>query len=203
MDVTIAVATFGGQEWSDLAGQRAIPSARALGVPVVHEHAGTLQDARNAALASVQTDLVIHLDADDELTPGYLAAMAETDADVRVPLVSYVAGGRAHRPRMPRVAGHHHACTAECLTAGNWIVIGACARAQLIRDIGGWRDFSWSEDWDVWLRCHLAGATFATTRAVYRAHVRRDSRNRAPERAAKLAAHHAIAAANGLEGLAA
>jgi hypothetical protein len=67
----------------------------------------------------------------------------------------------------------------------------------MIRDVGGWRDFAWSEDWDVWLRCWLAGATVeAVPAAVYRAHVRPDSRNRAPAREARLAAHQAIVAAN-------
>jgi hypothetical protein len=44
-----------------------------------------------------------------------------------------------------------------------------------------------------------AGATIEPIYgAVYRAHVRPDSRNRAPSREAKLAAHQAIARANGL-----
>jgi hypothetical protein len=46
---------------------------------------------------------------------------------------------------------------------------------------------------------HLAGATFeAIPAAIYRAHVRRDSRNRGASQAAKLTAHRAIAAANGV-----
>jgi glycosyltransferase involved in cell wall biosynthesis len=198
MDVTVAVATFGARSWVRLALERAIPSARALGVPVVHHHGPTLHVARNAALESVETEWVVFLDADDELTPSYFERMAEVDADVRVPLVTYIANERPCRPRMPRVAGHYHDCTAECLPEGNWIVVGAAVRAQLVRDVGGWRDFPWSEDWDLWLRCHLAGATIAPTRAVYRAHVRPDSRNRAPDRAVKHAAHQAIARANGV-----
>lgn len=200
MDVTVAVATFGGPEWTELAWSRAIPSAQAEGVPVVYRHADNLHDARNGALSLVDTEYVVHLDADDELVPGYFNAMATGSADVRAPAVQYVRNGRQHPPSMPHVWNHdRHDCHAECLLYGNWIVIGALARTQLVRDVGGWRDFDWSEDWDLWLRCHLAGATFeAIPDAVYRAHVRHDSRNRAPDQASRLAAHRAIAEANGV-----
>lgn len=199
MDVTIVVSTYGSEEWIDLAQRRAIPSAQALGVPVVHHHADTLHGTRNGALGRVSTEWVCHLDADDELTAGYFEAIASSSGDVRVPSVEYVRRGRRQRPIMPKVAGHQHACTQACLTEGNWIVVGAVARTQLIRDAGGWRDFPWSEDWDLWLRCHLHGADITPTPdAVYRAHVRPDSRNRGASRATRLEAHRAIAEANGL-----
>lgn len=199
MDVTVAVATFGDGSWAQLAATRAIPSAEALGVPVVYAHRHTLHDARNAALNQVDTEWVCHLDADDELDPGYFTAMGAGTADVRAPSVVYVVDGRPRAPWMPRVAGHRHLCTADCLTEGNWLVVGSVARTDLVRSVGGWRDFDWSEDWDLWLRCHLAGATFEAIRpAIYRAHARPDSRNRGADRATKLAAHRAILEANGL-----
>lgn len=199
MDVTVAVSTFGSADWVALAHSRAIPSVEALGVRWVHAHADTLHDARNAALASVDTEWVCHLDADDELTAGYFEAMSAVTADVRVPSVSYVTARRPERPRMPRVAGHHHRCAADCLPDGNWIVVGAVVRSELVRSVGGWRDFPWSEDWDLWLRCYLAGASVEPVPgAVYRAHVRRDSRNRAAPKGVRLAAHQSILAANGL-----
>lgn len=200
MDVTVGVATFGGSEWIDLARARAVPSAMAEGVPVVHCHAATLHEARNAVVAATGTEFLIHLDADDELVPGYVEALTAGTADVRVPAVQYVRNGRPGPPGMLHVWGHdHHDCAAACLPFANWIVVGAMVRTQLVRDVGGWRDFEWSEDWDVWLRCHLAGATFeAIPAAIYRAHVRHNSRNRAPDQAARLAAHRAIASANGV-----
>ena len=199
MDVTVAVATFGADEWADLAADRAIPSAQALGVPVVYCHADTLHEARNGALEQVTTEWVCFLDADDELEQGYFDAMAAGSADVRAPSVRYVRQHRLRAPGMPAVAGHTHQCVAECLVDGNWLVVGSLVRADLVRSVGGWRDFDWSEDWDLWLRCHLAGATFeALPEAVYRAHVRPDSRNRGASREKRLAAHRAIAAANGL-----
>lgn len=199
MDVTVAVATFGHASWRRLAETRAIPSAWAQDVPVVHVHGDSLHGARNAVLDRVTTGSVVFLDADDELEPGYLQAMADGTADVRAPAVRYVRSGRAAAPAIPRVAGHSHACVADCLTWGNWLVVGSMAPTELVRKVGGWRDFAWSEDWDVWVRCWMAGATIeAIPQAVYRAHVRPDSRNRAPNHAAKLEAHRAIARANGL-----
>jgi glycosyltransferase involved in cell wall biosynthesis len=199
VDVTVAVATFGDLSWVDLAETRAIPSAQSHGVPVVHAHGNTLHDARNAALSMVDTEWVCHLDADDELDPGYFTAMSHGTADVRAPSVMYVVDGEPKPAWMPRVAGHMHRCKAACLTEGNWLVVGSLVRADLVRSVGGWRDFDWSEDWDLWLRCHLAGATFEAIRpAIYRAHARPDSRNRGADRRTKLAAHHAILAANGI-----
>jgi GT2 family glycosyltransferase len=197
VDVTICVATFGDASWVELAERRALPSARSFGVPVVHVHGATLHDARNAALSEVETEWVVHLDADDELDAGYLDALGSGTADLRAPAVRYVRPTSAAAPYVPKVAGHRHACAAECLPDGNWLVVGSLVRAQMVRDVGGWRDFPWSEDWDLWLRCWLSGATVeAIPSAIYRAHVRADSRNRAPDRAAKLAAHRAIYEAN-------
>lgn len=198
-DVTILVATYGTTAWEQLANTRAIPSAQKQGVPVIHRHAATLHGARNACLHAAGTEWIVHLDADDQLEPGYIETMMTGTADVRAPSVRYIQGQHAQKPRVPTVWGHHHACTAECLPEGNWIVVGALARRQLLLDIGGWRDFTWSEDWDLWLRCHLAGASFETIpTAIYRAHVRSNSRNRSQSQAERLAAHRAIAAANGV-----
>lgn len=197
--VTILVATYGDSGWERLANSRAIPSAHQQGVPVVYRHGASLHEARNACLHAARTTWVVHLDADDQLEPGYVATLMSGSADVRAPSVRYVQGQYAQPPRVPTVYGHAHACTAECLLYGNWVVVGALAPRQLLIDIGGWRDFSWSEDWDLWLRCHLAGAKFeAIPAAVYRAHTRANSRNRAASQETRMAVHRAIADANGV-----
>lgn len=200
MDVTIVVATFGDDLWWELAEARAMPSARAQGVEPVHVHAQTLQRARNRALEQVRTEWICYLDGDDELEAGYLDAMARGTADLRAPAVRYMMRGAARGPAaLPRVAGHEHDCTADCLAWGNWLVIGTLARTQLVRDVGGWNGYDWSEDYDLWVRCWKAGATIeAVPDAVYRAHMRLNSRNRGPARDQRLAAHRAIARANGL-----
>lgn len=194
VDCSCVIGTFGSSEWKELARTRAIPSAEAQGIPVIHVHDETLAASRNAGLAQVETERVIHLDADDELEEGYVEAMGKGTADVRGPIVRFMPRGGLWQPR---VYGHHHDCTVECLFSGNWLVIGSAVRTQMVRDAGGWRDFHWSEDWDLWLRCMKLGATFELIRdAIYIAHVRPDSRNRAASQEAKLKEHNAIYEAN-------
>lgn len=193
MDVTVVVATFGEGHWRDLANNRAIPSAQRLGVQVIHAHAEALHDARNAGLAEVDTEHVVFLDADDELEDGYFDAMDTGTADVRAPAVRYIRNQRSARSAMPRVAGHSHACVADCLVHGNWLVVGACARTDLLRQVGGWWPEPLYEDWSLWLRCYKAGATVEPIpAAVYRAHVRLNSRNRSQPMAVRNGVHHDI-----------
>lgn len=200
MDVTVVVGTFGEPTWTSLAEARAIPSAVALGVPVVHVHGDTLHEARNAAVAQAKTEWVCHLDADDELEAGYFDAMATGNADLRAPLVRYVRStNRIPEPGRVPVSGHTHDCAAACLAEGNFMVIGTLVRVSMVEAVGGWRNFPWSEDWDLWLRCWHAGATVETIPgAVYRAWVRYDSRNRGATASQKLQAHRDIARANGV-----
>lgn len=191
MDVTIVVSTFGGAEWQELAESRAIPSAIEQ-APVIHAHGDTLAKARNQGLQAVESEWVIFLDADDELTPGYVDSMRQGLADLRAPAVEYV-GTRVQAPYVPKVAGHSHDCSGDCLVDGNWLVIGTAARADILREVGGFREHPVYEDWCLWLRCYLAGASVeALPEAVYRAHVRRDSRNRAPSMQVKNRIHHEI-----------
>lgn len=197
MDLTICVATFGDAEWAALAQKRAVPSAEAQGASaVVHYHGSTLAQARNVCLEMVATEWVVFLDADDELAEGYVSALSRGSADVRGPIAHYIRGAR-ERPWQPRVFGHTHDCTAECLPEGNWLLIGSAVRTAFARKVGGFRDFEWSEDWDLWLRCYLAGASFELVpAAIYRAHVRPDSRNRGATAEEKEAVHRAIHEAN-------
>jgi glycosyltransferase involved in cell wall biosynthesis len=150
--LTVCVATFGDREWKMLAERRAIPSARPQ-APTISVHGATLADARNACLARVTTELVVFLDADDELEPGYADAMLAGTADLRAPQVRYVRARRFRASGFPKVAGHHHDCTADCLVEGNWLVIGTCVRADLLRSVGGFWDEPLYEDWSAWLRC--------------------------------------------------
>jgi len=177
VEVTVAIASFGDPKyalWAERA-RRSVPE----GIKVVQAHLpeGNLEQARNSALARVDTEWVCHLDADDELEPNFFNAMRKGTADVRAPYVRYV--GRSMgigQAVMPRVS---HVCVADCLRIGNWLVVGSLVRTDLVREVGGWRDYPVYEDFDLWQRCWLAGATMeGIPNAVYRAHVRVDSRNR-------------------------
>lgn len=197
MDLSCCVGTFGGSEWIALA-ERAIASAKAEGVPVIHRHGETLAQARNEALALVTSDHVLFLDADDELSPGYAEAMARGTADVRVPMLRFI---RGNRPRLwqPRVANHQHDCVAECITSGegNWVPAGTVWRTEQVHEVGAWREFEVYEDFDLAMRVLLAGASIELIRdAYYVAHVRPDSRNRAPSIEFRNRIHHEIVAAN-------
>lgn len=199
--VTIIVATFGDDCWRQLAAERAVPSAEQFGWPVVSVHGDTLHGARNEGLAAVDTEFVVHLDADDELEryyPCLLQYAQSTGCDIVAPAVRYVRPGWANvAPRMPSVASHDHmhACWGDCLPDGNWLVIGALARTEIVRAVGGWRDWPCYEDWDLWLRCWRAGALIGMQpQAVYRAHTREHSRNRYLDKVDRNAVHRAIAA---------
>lgn len=202
MDLTIAICTHGDVTWRDLAFERAAPSAMeqpGVIVQTFHREHGNLANARNVALDACNTEWIVYLDADDELEPGFVDALREHEhaASLLAPAVRYVQPTGRHRAaRMPRVAGHQHDCTTACLRDGNWMVVGTAARTALLRAAGGWRDWPMYEDWDLWLRCvtQQHASVIAVPEAVYRAHVRRTSRNRAPSMAAKNQTHHAIVA---------
>lgn len=203
-DFTICIGTFGGNEWVKLASKRAIPSAEAQGVRVIHRHAPTLARARNECVALADTEFVVHLDADDELEPGYIEVLAAAEGDVRVPRVSCYRDGRPVRGGvfMPFVNKRHqrqHACEAGCLQYGNWIVVGAAVRRQLVLNVGGWKEWEVYEDFDLWQRCWLAGAEIVPCPdALYRQHLRAGSRNHSlsPERMNEV--HEEIERANGV-----
>jgi len=189
---TVVIGTYGKSVWTRLAQKRAIPSALSFGVPVIHEHCGTLAEARNLALSKVETEYVVHLDADDELAPGYIKAMTGCTGDILIPRVSICRNPRSvGHPHWPRVWGHTHECVAECLRYGNFIVVGAGVRTEIAR-AHGWEEFGWSEDWAMWARCVEAGATIERVPdAIYKAYKRIGSRNRVP-RAVSLNWHREI-----------
>ncbi|HET7588600.1 MAG TPA: glycosyltransferase family 2 protein [Solirubrobacterales bacterium] len=203
-DFTICVGTFGGNEWMQLADKRAVPSAEAQGCRVVHRHASTLARARNDCIALADTEFVIHLDADDELEPGYIEALAGAEGDVRVPRVTCWRDGRPSRRGvfMPFVNREHrrrHQCVGDCLQFGSWIVVGAGVRRQLVLDVGGWREWEVYEDFDLWQRCWLAGAEIvAVPDALYRQHLRKGSRNHSLPRERMDEVHREIERANGV-----
>jgi glycosyltransferase involved in cell wall biosynthesis len=204
LDATVIVPVFGDVDHWTRVAQPAVRSALDEGWPALVVAGATLADARNRGLGLVSTEWVVMLDADDELEPGFAAAadaVAE-GADVIVPAVRYVQGRVAAEPRIPRVFGHDHDCQPECLSWGNWVVIGAPVRRSVIGFPPAVRFGAWPvyEDWPFWVDTFLAGGRFVRQpEAVYRAHVREMSRNRgAADQAVKLDTHRQIARARGL-----
>lgn len=190
MDVTVCIGTYGEVKWIEMARRAALS---VLGCPVIHVHGKTLAEARNEAVERAKTEWVIHLDADDKLDAGYVHALSAADGDLLVPMVRYIRNGRIGRPGFPQVAGHSHDCTADCLEDGNWMVVGTAVRRQMVKDVGGWREWEMYEDWDLFRRCWLAGATATRVpSAHYLAHFRAGSRNRAPSAQERQRVHTAI-----------
>lgn len=151
MNVTVVVATFGADHWIKW-GNAAAESVSGNPIVRVHSRASTLAQVRNEGLRQVSTERVCFLDGDDGLAPGYFDRTS--DADV---LVTPLDG------QFPVVAPHTHQCSPVCLPEGNYIHVGAIARTELIQRVGGFREHPIYEDWDLWLRCHYAGASFAAS----------------------------------------
>ena len=176
-NVSIVVGTFGDDRWSELARARAIPSADAQHpLEVIHVHGSTLADARNRGAEQASGAWLVFLDADDELAPGYLSAIADCAAgrDRRAPAVfapaaQYVDGDTEADP--VTFEDRHPNRLNPC-------VIGTAVSRELFYDVGGfWPERAW-EDWSLFRRCWLAGAKIVhVPAAVYRVHASPDGRN--------------------------
>lgn len=169
MTASIIIGTFGDVKWSDLANERAIPSALAQGVEVVHHHGDTLAQARNEAAATATGDYLICLDADDELAPGYVDAILKGSADLRSPAIQYIYPDREESPKL---------LTPKNLRRGNYLPIGTAIRRELFFEVGGFCELPAWEDWDLMVKCYLRGATIEQIpEAVYRAYWSPTGRN--------------------------
>lgn len=184
MNVTIIIASHGDESWAELAAARPFPSAMAEGCEVLigHDEHGNRATMRNFLALQAHGDYLCFLDADDELQPGYVAAMQKAYEQepgdgpfLLTPRVSYVVKGRARAPKFwPEVPAW----------SGNWMVLGTLVPRDLFHEVGGWREFDendWNEwdDWELWIRCQKAGAQpVKVKRAVYIAHQEPTSRHR-------------------------
>lgn len=175
MNVSVIVATYGTQDWNDLAHNRAIPSVNGEEpgeLVSVHEPDGTCASSRNRGADQATGDWLCFLDADDELAPGYLGAMERaferqpTDGTSRLLLTPAVQQIRKGRPGKPFFFPE---CSFE---TGNWIVIGTLIERVFFEEIGGFREHPHGlEDWNLWARAARAGARVVRVRdAVYVAH---------------------------------
>lgn len=172
-DVTVIIPVFGPPEpWLPLA-DRALSSVLHQTVRpshVVVSAADSLREARNHPAMRATTEWLCFLDADDELDPHYVEAMAAGQGDLLQPsTLGIVDGVEDDYPVLipPRP-----------LQIANYIVIGAFVRTSVFQSVGGFDDFVAFEDWDLWRRCYRAGAEIgAVPDAIYRVHVRPGSRN--------------------------
>lgn len=125
-------------------------------VAVDYARRGTARVVTQLAHAA-RNEFVATLEDDDLWYPNHLATLVKaqrlTDADI---VYSWCdVEGRDWNP-------NHAVFDGDRLLRENFIPATALIRRSLIADLGGWRDGTangW-EDWDFWLRAHLAGASF-------------------------------------------
>ncbi|TFH66237.1 MAG: glycosyltransferase, partial [Gemmatimonadales bacterium] len=163
-----------------MAETRALPSAMAQDAYEVltdHDPTGTIASVRNGLAAKAKGEWLLHLDADDELGPGYIQAMQRAYEQRRrtdgvppllTPAVSYVVKGRRQMPRF---------LPGTDLTKNNYLVVGTLVERNLFLSVGGFSDYPHGfEDWSLWAKCWKAGAKIIQVRrAVYIAYINPDS----------------------------
>lgn len=167
---TIIIATYGAESWRDRARAVALPSTQGQGAEVLTMHGDTLASARNLGASLAEGEWLVFLDADDELEPGYIEALSNATGQLRAPAVRYVYQNGYADP--PQTFGNR-----DMLTM-NQCVIGTAIPKDLFTAIGGfWEERAW-EDWSLFRRAYLTGASIThNPQAVYRANVAPLGRN--------------------------
>lgn len=191
MRVSVLIATYGSEEWRELAWSRAYPSAadQCEDVQCFHDPEGTIASVRNELAATAKGDWLCFLDADDELAPGYLNAMAQVGGEnvLLTPAVQQIRNGRPRKPDFyPEVP----------LERANWLVVGTLLRRSLFERVGGFEDLPHGfEDWSLWYKCNRLGARVVRVpKAVYIQHVNPQSKHRKGwrDRAWQVATHQRV-----------
>jgi glycosyltransferase involved in cell wall biosynthesis len=131
---------------------------------------GPIDEVRNLAISKATSDLVICLDADDELEPGYVEAMLVGTGDLRYPMMRYVQDGDCVIPapiELPK----------RPLAQGNYMCIGTLFPRDLFIKVGGYSSWESWEDYHLFCKLVLYGArTNLCRNAIYRAHSTKQGR---------------------------
>lgn len=180
--IGLAVGTF-GDEWEER-GKRALKTAVALNDfdAWYHCHADTLSEARNSAAEMCgEVDCLVFMDADDMVANGYSQAMRTRwqQAAMRSDHQSWLVQP-ATRGIYPDGSLDDEAVLIppKNLYDSNFMVIGTMVEKRIFEGVGGFRDFPVIEDWDLWIRCVLAGSGIVQQPdAVYGVGVNPGSRN--------------------------
>lgn len=171
--IGIAICTFGDRTvWGPLArrARKSVLDQTRRPDQLLVYHGDTLQNARNHAAHTLETDSVVFLDADDWLHPRFIEKIVDVEGDLVQTAVRYWNG---KTPRTPPFMLKQHNLLDE-----NFLIIGTRASRQMILDAGGFRDLPAMEDWDLWIRCWLRGARIThCPKAVYNVTVAPVGRN--------------------------
>jgi glycosyltransferase involved in cell wall biosynthesis len=134
------------------------------------DHAGIIP-ALNAGLLAARADLIARMDADDRMHPDRLqkqVAFLESHPEVTL-VSSLVAGFPAGKLRqgfkqyidwLNSLMTHHEICR-EIYVESPLCHPTVAFRKQAVIALGGYREYGWPEDYDLWLRMAAAGSRFA------------------------------------------
>lgn len=139
--------------------------------PRVHlirqEHAGIIR-ALNAGLAACRAPLIARMDADDCSLPQRLARqVAYLDRHPEVAVVGCrvagYPGGQVRRGFQAYIEWLNGLVSPDDIAREIWVESplahpSVVMRREWIGRVGGYQDHGWPEDYDLWLRLHLAGA---------------------------------------------
>jgi glycosyltransferase involved in cell wall biosynthesis len=182
--IAVCISTFGDLDrWERTVRTWAMPSVEAQTEPparVTWCHGPNLQVARNHAARPAgcldDTDWLCFLDADDELDPSFIAAMAAATENLTGDWLLQPATLGIHLDL--HEDPHPVVIPRKNLLDGNFMVISTLIHTEQFHRLGGFADWPIYEDWDLWLRAWRDGAQFkAVPDAVLRVHVNPNGRN--------------------------
>jgi glycosyltransferase involved in cell wall biosynthesis len=140
-------------------------------IRIIHRQGGGLVAALNSGLAACRAPLLARMDGDDICHPRRLELQA-TYLDTH-PATGLVACNFRHFPRTTLKQGmlayetwqntldNHELIMRDRFIESPLVHPSIMTRKALINEAGGYRDFGWAEDYDLWLRLADSGTRFA------------------------------------------
>jgi glycosyltransferase involved in cell wall biosynthesis len=133
-------------------------------------HQGILA-ALNAGLAACRAPLTARMDADDRCHPARLQRQWETlQAQPELTLAACRAAafppGQVREGLLVYLEWQNALCSnaaiqREIFVESPFVHSSVMYRTRAVIELGGYQEHGWAEDYDLWLRLHLAGARFA------------------------------------------
>ena len=179
MDVTIIVATHGSEGWLATGNHTALREGVIFKYPIVRVHGGSsVAQCRNAGAALADTEWLCFLDAGDYLSFDYFDVVDGTEGDLLAPRLVFDYGSN--------VTDEPFDLTQRDMYHGNPCCIGTLIRKEMFDRVGGFWEEPAYEDWSLFRRAWLLGATIAHTQATYYAKVDPHGRNSTVDNPMKL-----------------
>lgn len=157
--ISAVVATYGDKSvWGPLAdrAEGSLQAQTRKPHEILRIHGNTLAQARNEGGHWASGEYLLFLDADDCVDQNYIEAMMK----------AITWSSRKRLLAQPATRGWYADGSMDDeavlipparLIDRNFLVIGTVVQRALFLEVGGFREYDWSEDWDLWLRCVLAG----------------------------------------------